>query len=155
MKPRLYQSVVALLVVCGCADDRSVSSDGDTLRAHDTPLVADQVNKREIGEDCTTLGRSGCAGGVCLHVSTDPKRSHFCSKACDVTHDCPNDWACSQIPGIAKSYCIPANEWSARKASARTVTVPVNILPPNTLPPPWNGQIDGGRMPERKDVSAR
>lgn len=81
----------------------------------------------ESGEDCESLGRSACRGGICLHIGLRPDDRFVCASPCADDEACPDDWRC--VPEGREKYCAPPPRFAPHAVAARmrrpTTTAPV------------------------------
>ena len=156
----MYESKIQwpTLAICAClaaCGDREPPADSTQVyRALNAEVVGERLEALAQGESCAQGGKRSCAAGACLHMSSDPRQRHFCSNTCVTENECPENWSCAQIPGVAKHYCIPPKNWEAQRAQTRTTFQPTRALPPLSYAFPLDRQFtDAGWWPHGRLTS--
>ncbi|MFL5321577.1 MAG: hypothetical protein ACJ790_18080, partial [Myxococcaceae bacterium] len=99
--PRYCNNYTGLCVteINGCKSD----SECEATEFCDSSIRACRAVKSFCDTTCTRDGECGGAQDNCL---TAADGTHFCSKACDLTADCPRGADCSDVNG--QKQCVPA-----------------------------------------------
>lgn len=103
----------------------AVSSCGSSPSPTPMPLtehraVASSQATKLLGEDCTVNGSTICRSGACGHFAPLPEKGHFCTRRCNTSEDCPQDWNCNQFyPTPQGRICVPPSTWDGRVALLR------------------------------------
>jgi hypothetical protein len=95
-------------VWAGCSKSQTEPATAKEVLTEHRPLRAEKATK-QLGEDCTANGDSACLSGVCLHVKPGRKEGYVCSRACQSSQECPQNWQCAQVyPTPQGRLCVPS-----------------------------------------------
>src|SRR2546426_12697661 len=117
-------SVLRMVQASGClaawllagSSGSAPSSDSEPFREHRPSLATSAT--RQLGEDCTLNGYAICLSGLCGHFAVSAGTGYFCTRKCDVTENCPQNWDCNQVHPSAK-ICVPPSSWNGGAAALR------------------------------------